>query len=320
MVARAEGDPAATGSGWAQRRERGSVGALRVLLACLRILGPRGLVILLPPISLYFSLFATAARRASKSYLSRVDALRGRPRKPGFLDVYRHVYSFATTILDRLAIWSGSADDYRVDLVGREVMEPLVEARSGAMLVGAHFGNFDMLRVVARDAEIPVNVMMYSANAERINDLFSVLDPESRVRIIPLGADPLSSGMQVRGCVERGEFVAIAADRVQPGGRRSAGVPVQMLGGRVFIPDGPFRIANVLGIPVLLVIALRVGPRHYEIRIESISDGKSVPRAERPAEIERQVAAYASRLEAYCLEHPLQWYNFYDFWSDHGAA
>ena len=39
------------------------------------------------------------------------------------------------------------------------------------------------------------------------------------------------------------------------------------------------------------------------------------PRA-RDEAIGRYVAEYAARLEYYCREAPLQWFNFYDFWHE----
>jgi len=40
----------------------------------------------------------------------------------------------------------------------------------------------------------------------------------------------------------------------------------------------------------------------------------SFPKNQRDAMIECCAQAFADRLQQYCLQEPLQWFNFYDFW------
>jgi predicted LPLAT superfamily acyltransferase len=180
--------------------------------------------------------------------------------------------------------------------------------------VGAHLGSFDVLRVVAREAGIPVNVIMYSAHAERINAVFQELDPESQVRIIDLDPGSTKAAFEVRQCIERGEFVAVLADRLLPRAR-SRFAFATLLGDRAAFPEGPFVMAAVLGVPLILTIALRTGPWAYDAYLETISPGGRIPAGHRSNEIQKQIEHYAARLEHFCLMAPLQWFNFYDFWA-----
>jgi len=300
-------------SEWAASDERGSDWAIRFIVGCVRTLGTRPMVVLLAPITIYFLFFAKTARRASRDYLRRLYRFQGRPRKPTLLDSYRHIYSFATSILDRLAIWGDAVDDFQFQLHGREHMQPLIDAGQGAILLGAHIGNFDMLRVVAREYSIPVNVIMYQVNAEKINRAFAELDPDSNVRIINLDESSVNTGLSIRACVERGEFVAVLADRVRPGGR-SRVMHASVLGASALLPVGPFRLGCLLGFPVVMVVALRSGPRRYDIHLDTISSGERVAPAERSKVVQEQVNRYAGLLERYCLEAPMQWFNFHEFW------
>jgi predicted LPLAT superfamily acyltransferase len=299
---------------WTSARERGSRLALRFLLSCVRTIGHGPMVVLLTPIALYFTLTAGAARRASRDYLARIRRVRGEAGSPGLLDVYRHIYSFAQDILDRLALWAGAIDDFEFELHGRENMEDLIEQGRGALLLGAHIGNFDMLRVIARDAGIPVNVVMYTANAARINEAFEELDPECRVRIIDL--DPSSAKMtfEIKCCIERGEFVAVLADRLLPGARKRIAYAT-FLGESAPFPQNPFLLSSLLDLPVVLTIALRSGRRKYDIYIEAISAGDPVSPASRTKSVQQQIEHFAARLEHFCLQAPYQWYNFHDFWA-----
>ena len=297
---------------WFFAKERGSRFILAFVVWCIRHAGHAPLRVLVAPIAAYYTLFAPTARRASLSYLSRVTRIRG-DRPPGLLDAYRHFHEFAAVILDRLAIWSGAIDRFEVVLHGKENIEELVEKKSGALLIGAHLGCLDVLRVLARDAGIPVNVVRYGANAERINETFQALDPDSRVRIIDLDPTSVQASFEIRRCVARGEFVAVQADRVRPGPRERI-THANLLGELAPFPEGPILLAILLRIPVVLTFALRKGPRAYDIYLETLAGAEPVPPQERQRVVRERVEAFASRIEHHCLRSPYQWFNFYDFW------
>ena len=58
--------------------------------------------------------------------------------------------------------------------------------------------------------------------------------------------------------------MAVLADRLPPGGRARS-VPVSFPRRRGGFPEGPFRLAALLGYPVVTMIALRAGPRRYRV-------------------------------------------------------
>jgi predicted LPLAT superfamily acyltransferase len=286
------------------------------LVWLIRRVGGAPLHLLIGPIAIYYTLFAVSARRASRAYLARIDRARGgAARKPGLRQTYRHFYSFAEGILDRLSLWSGAYDKFEVVLHGCESMEKIVESERGAFMIGAHLGNFDMLRLVARKENIPVNVLMLATNAERINEAFEALDPECNIRVIDIGTASVGTALKIRRCVDRGEFVAVLADRTLPGGRDRI-VRANFLGEAAPFPEGPFRLSMVTQLPLVLTIALKTGPNRYEIFMEEIADGEPVPAAERAKLIQERVDTFAGRLEHFCLREPLQWFNFYDFWAE----
>jgi predicted LPLAT superfamily acyltransferase len=300
---------------WASASERGSRFVLRVLVWLIRRIGGAPIRLVLGPIAIYYTLFAVSARRASQRYLARIDRARGHAaRKPGLREAYRHFYSFAEGILDRLSLWSGDYEKFEVVLHGREIMEELVESGRGAFMVGAHLGNFDMLRLVARENNIPVNILMLATNAERINEAFEALDPECNVRVIDISTTLASTAMEIRRCVNRGEFVAVLADRAVPESR-SRVARASFLGEPAPFPEGPFLLPMVMRMPVMLTIAIKTGPNRYDVFMEEIAGGEPVPVTERAKVIQERVETFAARLEHFCLREPLQWFNFYDFWA-----
>lgn len=84
-------------SQWRDRRERGSSGAIR-LIVWLAIHVGRGLCrVLLVPICAYFFVTAPQSRRASQEFLGHALG-----RVATWRDTFTHLFVFATTLLDRV--------------------------------------------------------------------------------------------------------------------------------------------------------------------------------------------------------------------------
>jgi len=87
---------------WLEQRERGTLGALRLIASITNGVGYRAGRALLYPISLYFLVFSMRSRAASRAFLARALG-----RAPRWRDVFRHYHTFASTLLDRVDILSG---------------------------------------------------------------------------------------------------------------------------------------------------------------------------------------------------------------------
>jgi len=304
---------------WARIAERGSLGGLRFTAWLFRAAGRGPTLVLVTAIVAYFFLTDRAGRRASAAYLRRVVATQaGRAalgHVPQTWDSFLHYRAFALSIVDRLSIWFGKTDDFELEIHGFEPFDRLAEEKRGAIVVGAHLGSFDVMRMLAVRHQTVVNVLMFTANAKRINQIFRELSPEVETRVIHVDPGSVESVFEVRRCLERGEHVAILGDRIEPGDRRrSSRVP--FLGGGVELPQAPFLLASLLGCPVLLVVALRRGPQRYEIFTEQLAERVRLPRRGREAAVGELLTRYAARLEHYCQRAPYEWFNFYDYWGD----
>jgi predicted LPLAT superfamily acyltransferase len=284
--------------------------------ALYRLFGRRLANVVLGPVAAYFFLRYPRVRAASRAYLEAVRAsAAGAGGAPGWRDGLRHVHEFAVQIFDRMVSWGDSFDRMEMEKEQSVALLELAREGRGGILVGAHLGSFDLLRLVADRYEVRVNVLMFTAHAEGINAFFERLDPRSRVRVLPIDPDSVQTAFAVRRCVERGEFVGILADRVPPGGRgRTERVP--FLGRPAAFPTTPFELAVLLGCPLLFCLCLRTGDARYEAFARTLHAGGAVPRGERAARVRELLAAYVAELEAACRRAPYQWFNFYDFWAD----
>ena len=121
----------------------------------------------------------------------------------------------------------------------------------------------------------------------------------------------------MRAAIERGEFVGILGDRIWPSEQHRT-VSVSFLGRPARFPLGPYLLQGVLGCPMLLTTCLRTGPARYTATTQTLAPGGAVPRLERAKHAEELAHRFAAVLEQGCIEAPLQWFNFFDFWQ-HGA-
>ena len=113
-------------------------------------------------------------------------------------------------------------------------------------------------------------------------------------------------------------MVVLVGDRV-PVMHGSPRVKAPFLGRPAPFAVGPYVLAHVLECPVLLFFCLREAGA-YSLFVEPFAERIHLPRRERDAAAAAWAARYAARLADYAARFPLQWYNFYDFWSDAPAS
>jgi predicted LPLAT superfamily acyltransferase len=133
---------------------------------------------------------------------------------------------------------------------------------------------------------------------------------ENVVEVDTLGPD---TAIALRERVERGEVLVIAGDRTPPSDNGRV-VQAEFLGAPANFPEGPFVLAHLLECPVYLLVCLREQGR-YRVHLEPLAERVRLPRGARAAALRDHVQDFAGRLERHCLRAPLQWFNFYDFWS-----
>lgn len=303
---------------WDALRERGSLLGLRVLVWLYRLLGRRACSLLVLPVVAYFFVTGGPARRASRAYFARLHAwsggrLPGR-RGPGWWDGLLHFRQFGLNILDRVGFCLGDARDFEVVVHGREHLTALRDSGQGAVLVSAHLGSFDALRLYSGQEGATVNVLMFIRHARMINALFKELQPTVDLRMITPDFGSVGWLFDLRGRVAAGELVGILGDRIGPTeGQRTS--RVAFLGAPAPFSHGPILVAHLLRCPLLLIVGLRRDHRTYDVFVDRLAERVVLPTRGRAEAVDALLEAYVRRLEGYCARAPYQWFNFYDFWS-----
>jgi predicted LPLAT superfamily acyltransferase len=296
--------PATPAAGWASRQERGSAWLVRFMVWLALSIGRPIARLLLYPIVGYFILFSPTPRAASQKFLTRALGRRAR-----LADFARHIWSFASMVLDRVFLLAGRIGDYRIETVGLDRLEAALAERRGCLLLGSHLGSFEVMRSLAEACPVRARALMYRANDGALARLFERLNPGLAEEVIDIGAP--AAMLEVYESLRRGELVGILADRT-PADQKY--VPVDFFGAPARFPTGPFILAGVADTPVFLFFGMRVGRRHYRLHLEPFADRIAFGHDDRQEELRSWIGQYAARLEAHCRESPYNWFNFFDFW------
>ncbi|GAB5450918.1 MAG: acyltransferase [Halioglobus sp.] len=296
-------------SHWSQQVERSNLFWLSALSFAANVLGRGFLAVLCAPIALFFLVTASDARKASRDFLTLVQA-----GEYHWWHTFRHFYCFARVSSDRLLFLSGKWDRFSLDIEGEDLIRNFEASQRGCLLLVSHLGSFDAMRVPAVEQEhIRLRILIDKAHNPAAMRVISQLNPQLAADMIDASAPGASLALSLKELLDDGQMVGIMADRAALG---ETVVPVEFLGRQAQFPASPWMMAMALKVPVILCFATWEGGNRYRIRFHQVSDGSPVPRRERQQQLLQNMREYAAILEQYARERPYSWFNFYDFWTD----
>lgn len=299
--------PASESRGWLSAPERGTLLGVSIAFKVALVAGRGPGRALCFFIALWYALSDRRAAAASREFLT--TAL-GRPAR--FRDVFAHMRRFANVALDRIFLLGGRGN-FSFTRDGDHHLAELHRERKGAVLIGAHLGSFEAMRLGGEEDEVFINAVGNFSNAPLINAFLDRVSPRNRARVINAEVGAVDFVFEIQERLEQGEMVAILADRVAEG---QASVTVEFFGRKARFPTGPFQLAALLKCPVYLTFGIYSEPNHYALSCEPFAEAIRLPRKGREAELQALVQRYAERLEAKARAHPDNWFNFYPFWED----
>jgi KDO2-lipid IV(A) lauroyltransferase len=197
-----------------------------------------------------------------------------------------------------------------VSLAGREHLDQALEAGKGAVLVGCHFGNWEMLATLATMG-YPLTFLVGEQHNVLVDRLMNRLRARFGVEIIPITGSLTGAFRALR----RNRLVALLSD--QDAGR--GGVFVDFLGLPASTPYGPARFAASTGASLIpWGVVRRKGGRH-EIVVCRAVDSPPKDAAEGEA-IRRLTQGYTSAFEALIRQYPEQYFWMHRRWKTRPPA
>ena len=297
---------------WADIGESTSVRGILLLCAVHRWLGRWPFRICVYPVVFVHWLLNGTARRASLQYLQRAHAFQGAPAtRPGMRQSLHHFAMFAETMLDKILALGQRYPVDKVRMLRQDVLAR-VKAGEGGLIVTAHLGCLELCQVMAD--QVPgfrLTALVHTAHAERFNRLIRRLDAGSRVELLQVTDLGPADAVKLAERVARGEFVAIAGDRVPLRGGRSVTAP--FLGHDAPFPIGAYVLGAALRCPVFTMACTHEGDG-YEVRLEFFAERITLPRGSRDAALAGYAAQFSAWMERQVRLSPYDWFNFYPFW------
>jgi len=256
------------------------------------------------PITFYYLITSPKVRSASFKYFERIDGFNG-----GLIQTAKHIFCFSAVILDRVYFLTGQNDKFEVVINNSNLIDKIIENRSGCILLGSHIGSFDVLQYLSTVYNYePINFMMNKHHNSMITEVLNRLNPSISDSIIDIADE--NALFKVRDSIASGGFVGMLGDRVFGNEKQ---VQCRLLGGDIFIPVTPFAIADVLKVPIITFTGVYLGGNKYSIYFEELPNYGN---EKRDKIVYSQAQHYVSGFEKIIKKYPYNWFNFYDYWDE----
>ena len=255
----------------------------------------------------YFMLRRGPERAASRAYLARVLG-----RRAGWLDVYRHFLCISTLVLDRLYLMADRFSRFDVQTFGREHLGAALGPGRGALLLSAHLGSFDALRVLSlHNPNASIRILLDLGQNAALSEILNELNPKLASTIIDARRPGPALVLEMQQALESNAIVSTLADRLRPG---NPVIVANFFGSPAQFPASPWLFAAALHVPVVLAFGLYRGGKRYELHFEPFAFELPRDRRARGAALTAVVQRFADRLEHFARMAPYNWFNLYDFW------
>lgn len=283
-------------------KSRGTVFGYKIFIFCIKKLGLRSAYFVLYFVAAYFCFFAKDSTVSSYYYFRKRLKY---SRLKSLVSIYRSYFVFGQTIIDRIAISSGLKSKFTYDFDGVERIKEVLKQKKGGILISAHLGNFEIAEHFFGELEERDFISLLTTDVEHtaIKNYLSTVVKKSNIKLILIKED-LSHIFEINAALTRNEIICITGDRYIKGSKH---LTHELLGEEAKFPAGPFLIGSRLNVPVLFVYVLKESRKHYHLyaRTSTVED----------RDAKALLKDYTQSLEWMLEKHPLQWFNYFDFWN-----
>jgi predicted LPLAT superfamily acyltransferase len=258
-------------------------------------------------VAVYYFLFSY---KSSKPLWKYFHVILGYGLIRSLYSIYRNYYLFGQTILDKVVVMSGMANPFTFNFDGEENLRLMAEGGKGGLLISAHLGNYEIAGHLLKRLQTPVNLVMYDGEQRQIKAYLEKVAGKRNMKLILIKND-ISHIYAINEALKNNELVCMHADRFVDGNKT---VTKSFLNHPAPFPLGPFVLAATFKVPVTFVFAFKEGHKHYHLYASPL---KSYNTGSKTEQVNEMLSDYVQAMEQKIKQHPLQWYNYYDFWEKH---
>jgi KDO2-lipid IV(A) lauroyltransferase len=242
------------------------------------------------------------ARHAVEANLVRVRGDRGKVRNT--LDAARTFATFAGCLAETLAVGSPNEIQVHSVLEGEENFRDALADGHGMVIATLHTAGWEATgSSLTEGLGVEVVVAMQRERDAAARALQDEAREARGVHVVHVGADPLEA-LPLLSHLKKGGAVALQIDRPVHGMRMQN---VTLFDAPSQIPEGPLRLAQLSGAPIVPVFSARVGYRRYFVVAEK---PVRVTRRASDGEIAKAAQSLANAFESFVRAHPTQWLTF----------
>lgn len=316
---------------WADKKEVISTNKpLLLLLMLMKKLPASFVFVLIYPIAFFYFACSKSVRAVCSEYQKQIKEFSKDSIKMK-VSVFKQILSFTLCVMEKMEGWLGKF--HYEELITHDddlkALQNQLEQGKGALLIGSHLGNLELLRSLSSfgedgvKKEVPVIAIMEMKATEQFNNTLKVVNPNAGFHVIDpseIGPDTI---IYLQENIEKGGLVVVTGDRTSARSRDRI-LKNQFLGKEADFPSGVYILASLLKVPIYFLFGLRTKSASlrpvYNIYVEKSNVDFDCARSERNERIEQLCKEFVSKLEKYCVQFPYQWYNFYKFWSTSGKS
>lgn len=246
--------------------------------------------------------FMPAQRAHSRAYLAV-----GLGRPPRLLELWRHFFAFAESLMLKLRAGRGVPVRCVLEPENEAAFEALLQSGRPALFGTFHFGGSDLLGYLLGAHGRRVSIIRLrvgnSGDTERLGRRFA-----GQVSFLWVN-DPANLLFDLKAAIEAGESLALKCDRLEFSAKTE---PFHFLGARRLFPFTIYHLALLFDRPVVFCVAVP-GVARDELRVLASPIFTPDPAAGREANTQaarHHFQGVLLQLETLVRRHPLLWFNF----------
>lgn len=192
---------------------------------------------------------------------------------------------------------------------GRDLYQLARELKRGAVLVTAHFGNFEVGMAAICRIEPRVHVVFQRDGMTTFERLRHEMHRRLGVMESPID-EGAATWMSLRDALAADGVVLLQGDRAVKGQKSSE---VVFFDGHIRVPHGPVKLAMLMNTPLIPVYVVQTGSGRVRIVIDDPIH------VNEDAQIDGLLTRLARSLERMVARHPDQWHVLHYAWIEDGG-
>ena len=255
----------------------------------------------------FYMLFSRKSYKAIYRYFRKQWNM---PPLKAFYKTYRNHIIFGQCMFDRLAVYAGQHDAFKLQFTNYEHIERLMQDKSGFVVATAHTGNFEIGGYLSGQImQKNALTMTFGGESETITSNRAQHLNVNSITALNNSAD-MSHIFILRDALLAGQMVTMMCDRML-GNEKS--IECQFLNGRADFPQGAFALATNVNVPMIAVFVVKEKNSVYHVYVTPL-EIDNIEKMSRQEKISSYANKYVAALETVLHKYPEQWFNFYEFW------